>query len=214
MGWVTDGNHYNIRNSKHIEKVLDEIIRVSHYYYEITYVPKKSDGIRNVELVYFNNQYDDKTSRRILIGNEFDIESVEESGEEVFPVRNVKDTIKKLTNLDPISPPQVVALFDFDKDNVRPEYEKNVDLYVQMLGRNPKCKVILAGHSDLKGSPRYCQKISERRANAIKNILIRKGVAPNRVRVIGFGKSQPVWPEEKEEYMARENRRVEIIIVK
>ncbi|MFH0895982.1 MAG: OmpA family protein [Bacteroidota bacterium] len=214
MGWVTDGNHYNIRNSKHIEKVLDEIIRVSHYYYEITYTPKNADGIREVDLVYFNNQEEDKANRKLLIGEVYDIESVEASGDEVFPVKNITDTIKKLTNMVPISPPQVVALFDFDKDDVRPEYDKNVELYAQMLKRNPNCKAILAGHSDLKGSTRYCLKISEKRANSVKNMLIKKGISASRIRVMGFGKSSPVWPEEKQEFMARENRRVEIIIVK
>ena len=84
------------------------------------------------------------------------------------------------------------ALFDFNKATLRPEGEKKLsDLVASMAGM--KLEVIVAvGHADRIGSNDYNQKLSEKRADAVKTFLVGKGVEPNRVYSEGKGESKPV----------------------
>ena len=70
-------------------------------------------------------------------------------------------------------------------------------------------KVEISGHTDNVGSESMNQKLSEERANSVKNFLISQGVNPTLIQVIGFGFSKPKTTNETEEGKA-ENRRVEI----
>jgi OOP family OmpA-OmpF porin len=84
------------------------------------------------------------------------------------------------------------ALFDFNKATLRPEgTEKLTKLVGDLQGM--KLEVIIAvGHADRLGSDAYNQKLSERRAAAVKTFLVGKGVEPNRVYTEGKGEKQPV----------------------
>lgn len=84
------------------------------------------------------------------------------------------------------------ALFDFNKATLRPEgVEKLTKLVNDVKGL--KLEVIIAvGHADRLGSDAYNQKLSERRAAAVKTFLVGKGVEPNRVYTEGKGEKQPV----------------------
>ena len=84
------------------------------------------------------------------------------------------------------------ALFDFDKAVLRPEGKTKLDDVTGKL-KDMKLEVIIAvGHTDRIGSDQYNQKLSEKRAEAVKAYLISKGVEPNRVYTEGKGKKQPV----------------------
>ena len=84
------------------------------------------------------------------------------------------------------------ALFDFDKAELRPRGRTMLDDLVTML-QGATYEVILAiGHTDRIGSAAYNQKLSLRRAEAVKQYLVSKGIAANRVYAEGKGKSQPV----------------------
>ncbi len=84
------------------------------------------------------------------------------------------------------------ALFDFDKAVLRPEGKAKLDDVTGKL-KDMKLEVIIAvGHTDRIGSDQYNQKLSEKRAEAVKAYLISKGVEPNRVYTEGKGKKQPV----------------------
>ena len=84
------------------------------------------------------------------------------------------------------------ALFDFDKDDFRPEGKD----MLEDLTRVMQCatyEVILAiGHADRIGSTNYNQKLSVRRAESVKKYLVEKGIAPNRVYAEGKGETQPL----------------------
>ncbi|GAB2180704.1 OmpA family protein [Denitratisoma sp. agr-D3] len=83
------------------------------------------------------------------------------------------------------------ALFDFDKAVLRPEGKAKLDELVAKA-KSIKLEVIIAvGHADRFGSPAYNQKLSEKRAAAVKTYLVSKGIEPNRVYTEGKGKSQP-----------------------
>lgn len=84
------------------------------------------------------------------------------------------------------------ALFDYDKATLRPEGIAKLDKVVADI-KNIKLEVIIAvGHADRIGKDAYNQKLSERRAAAVKSYLVGKGVEANRVYAEGKGEKQPV----------------------
>lgn len=84
------------------------------------------------------------------------------------------------------------TLFDFNKSNLRPEGQESLSKLVASI-KDMKLEVIIAvGHADRLGSDKYNQKLSERRAEAVKAFLVSKGVEPNRVYAEGKGEKQPV----------------------
>jgi OmpA-OmpF porin, OOP family len=84
------------------------------------------------------------------------------------------------------------ALFDFDKAVLRPEGKAKLDKLSADM-KAIKLEVIIAvGHADRLGSDAYNQKLSERRAAAVKDYLVSKGVEANRVYAEGKGEKQPV----------------------
>ena len=84
------------------------------------------------------------------------------------------------------------ALFDFNKATLRPEGQKKLDELVTKA-KSIKLEVIIAvGHADRIGSEAYNQKLSEKRAAAVKAYLVSKGIEANRVYTEGKGKKQPV----------------------
>ena len=84
------------------------------------------------------------------------------------------------------------ALFDFDKAVLKPEGKAKLD-DLAAKSKQVKLEVILAvGHTDRLGSDAYNQKLSERRAAAVKTYLVSKGVEANRVYTEGKGEKQPV----------------------
>ena len=84
------------------------------------------------------------------------------------------------------------ALFDFDKATLRAEGKAKLDKLVADM-KGLKLEVIIAvGHADRLGKDAYNQKLSERRAAAVKDYLVGKGVEANRVYAEGKGEKQPV----------------------
>ena len=87
---------------------------------------------------------------------------------------------------------QADALFDFDKAVVKPDARTKLDdLVTRMKGVNLEV-IIAVGHTDRIGGDAYNQKLSVRRAEAVKAYLVSKGIAANRIYTEGKGKRQPV----------------------
>lgn len=108
--------------------------------------------------------------------------------------------------------------FDFDKSTLKPEAQTILKRNVQMLKDNPKVKVRIAGYTSASGTEAYNQELSERRANAVKEYLINEGViAPDRLSIIGYGKTRPAMyeaaPKEIYSEAAKANMRVLFEIV-
>ena len=104
------------------------------------------------------------------------------------------------------------AFFDFDKYALKPEGKAKLDdLVGKVKGINLEV-IIAVGHTDSIGTVEYNQKLSERRANAVKAYLVSKGIEKNRVYTEGKGKKQPVADNKTAEGRAK-NRRVEIEVV-
>jgi outer membrane protein OmpA-like peptidoglycan-associated protein len=81
-----------------------------------------------------------------------------------------------------------------------------------IMNQVPKLKIEISGHTDSKGSAEYNKKLSERRAKAVVDYLIAKGVAPERLTFKGFGMERPLVSNDDEEGRAL-NRRTEFLIV-
>ena len=104
------------------------------------------------------------------------------------------------------------AFFDFDKYVLKPEGKAKLDdLVGKVKGVNLEV-IIAVGHTDSIGTVEYNQKLSVRRAEAVKSYLVSKGIEKNRVYTEGKGKKQPVADNKTAEGRAK-NRRVEIEVV-
>ena len=104
------------------------------------------------------------------------------------------------------------AFFDFDKSVLKPEGRaKLTDLVSKIRGVNLEV-IIAVGHTDSIGTVPYNQRLSVRRAEAVKAFLVTQGIERNRVYTEGKGESQPVADNKTKEGRAK-NRRVEIEVV-
>lgn len=85
------------------------------------------------------------------------------------------------------------TLFDFDKAVVKPEGQKVLDdKIVGGMKAHPEVELLLVtGHTDRIGSDAYNQKLSERRAAAVKTYLVKQGIAADRIKTVGKGESAP-----------------------
>jgi len=101
--------------------------------------------------------------------------------------------------------------FDFNSSKIRPEMKLVLDKAVQILKKR-KGKILLEGYTCNLGSDAYNLLLSERRALAVKNYLIRKGIAAERIQTKWYGKKRPKFPN-RNEAGRRLNRRVEIHLI-
>lgn len=81
-----------------------------------------------------------------------------------------------------------------------------------ILNKYPQTTIQIAGHTDSTGTEEYNMQLSQRRADAVKNALVGKGVDPGRMTTIGYGESKPV-ASNANEAGRQQNRRVEIRII-
>jgi OOP family OmpA-OmpF porin len=110
--------------------------------------------------------------------------------------------------------PQVVRVeldvkFDFDKTAVKEESYGDIKNLADFMNQYPQTSTTVEGHTDAVGTDAYNQKLSERRANAVRNVLVNQyGVGAERVSSVGYGESHPVADNATEAGRAI-NRRVE-----
>src|SRR5512133_2858046 len=104
------------------------------------------------------------------------------------------------------------AHFDFDKAVLKPEGKAKLDDLVGKLKVVDLEVVIAIGHTDSIGSKAYNQKLSVRRADAVKAYLVSKGIEASRIHTEGKGEMQPIADNKTKEGRAK-NRRVEIEVV-
>ena len=109
--------------------------------------------------------------------------------------------------------------FDFDKSTLTNEAQVILKRNIQILKDNPKSKVRIAGYTSASGTEEYNQRLSERRARAVEEYLIKEGVVtPDRLAIIGYGKTRPAEyeaaPKDLYSTAAKANMRVlfEIIV--
>ncbi|MBK7577416.1 MAG: OmpA family protein [Ignavibacteria bacterium] len=102
--------------------------------------------------------------------------------------------------------------FDFGKTDLRPESFAELDRLAQFLAASPSITIELSGHTDNVGSDASNKVLSQERVNAVRAYLLGRGVAPTRMKALGYGKSKPLASNSTEEGRQK-NRRVEFKIV-
>ncbi|NIM97228.1 MAG: OmpA family protein [candidate division Zixibacteria bacterium] len=102
-----------------------------------------------------------------------------------------------------------VVLFDFDRYDIKSEAYPLLNEVVAILRKNAQTEVEIQGHTDHVGSAEYNQSLSEKRAKAVMDYLLERGVEPERLSHKGYGFTRPVASNDTEEGRAR-NRRVEL----
>jgi outer membrane protein OmpA-like peptidoglycan-associated protein/Tol biopolymer transport system component len=102
--------------------------------------------------------------------------------------------------------------FDTGKSELRPESSPELDRLVTTLNETPKMVIEVRGHTDNTGSNEINTKLSQDRADAVREYFISKGIEPDRVASKGFGESKPVAPNDTDAGR-QQNRRVEFLIV-
>jgi len=98
-------------------------------------------------------------------------------------------------------------LFDFDKAEIKSTFM--LDAAIDVLEQNPDVKVEVQGHTDSVGDPDYNMGLSERRAKAVYDYMLAKGMPASRMRVKGYGATKPHFSNDSEQGRAL-NRRVEL----
>jgi outer membrane protein OmpA-like peptidoglycan-associated protein len=103
--------------------------------------------------------------------------------------------------------------FGFDRYDIQPQFRSTLDQVAETLNAYPSTMIDIYGHTDSSGTDAYNQTLSERRARSVADYLSSRGVQPIRMATRGFGESQLLYPNERNEAEREANRRVEIRIV-
>ncbi len=103
--------------------------------------------------------------------------------------------------------------FAFNKYNIKPDSYGILDDVASIIKANPQIKRIkVEGHTDWIGSESYNMKLSERRANSVREYLVKKGVDASKLESVGYGKTRPIASNKTAAGRAQ-NRRVEFNVV-
>ncbi|MEK6796628.1 MAG: OmpA family protein [Spirochaetota bacterium] len=135
---------------------------------------------------------------------------------DLVKVSEYKEVVQDLS-LIPIEIGQTIRLnsifFDYNKKGLREESYPELKRVVDILHDNEKMEIEVSGHTDDKGDATYNMKLSEERANAVKQYLMVHGVNSSRLTAKGYGKTKPSAPNTTEAGR-QQNRRVEFTILK
>jgi outer membrane protein OmpA-like peptidoglycan-associated protein len=128
--------------------------------------------------------------------------------------RVISDTL--YVDLQPIKKNTVVILrnllFDTDKTVIRNVSTQSLEEMYQLLAKNPNMRIRITGHTDNVGTERYNKKLSEGRAKAVFDEMVKRGIDPSRMEWNGRGSKEPIESNATPEGRA-ENRRVEFKIL-
>jgi outer membrane protein OmpA-like peptidoglycan-associated protein len=135
--------------------------------------------------------------------------------------RNLPDMKVLMLVLDREPDEAVVAFgdthFDVNQSALSEDAKRLLDREVSVLKENPKMRVRMAGYTSAAGAAEYNMGLSQRRANAVRDYLIEKGVAQARITTVGYGQTRPalfeVTPGDIDSKEARANMRVLFEIV-
>lgn len=105
---------------------------------------------------------------------------------------------------------QRVVYFDFDKSEIKPEFQQIVACHAKYLQDRPSSHIRLEGNTDERGTREYNLGLGERRGNALSSALQAAGGSASQLEVISYGKEKPVCREHNEDCWSK-NRRVEIV---
>ena len=95
------------------------------------------------------------------------------------------------------------VFFAFDRSDINAEGQQTLERQAAWLHRYPNVSVLIEGHCDERGTREYNLALGERRASAVKNVLIAAGVSASRISTISYGKERPIVLGSNEEAWAQ-----------
>ncbi len=136
----------------------------------------------------------------------------------------IDDGVEVKRGTDPLDPSDDVVkigvpvildgiTFATGKSEITPQSENTLRKALKTLQTYSDISVEISGHTDNVGSDASNQKLSERRANAVRDWLIREGISPDRITAVGYGESQPTATNDTPEGRQK-NRRIEFKRIK
>jgi peptidoglycan-associated lipoprotein len=103
-----------------------------------------------------------------------------------------------------------VVYFDFDKSNIKPEFQQIIACHAKYLRDRPMARMTLEGNTDERGTREYNLGLGERRGNAVASALEAAGASSDQIKVVSYGEERPVCREHNEGCW-HQNRRVNIV---
>ena len=104
------------------------------------------------------------------------------------------------------------VFFEVDKATLLPEGKRKIEEFFNSIQQYGSRSVLIEGHTDNTGDNAYNQSLSERRAKAVRDVLVAQGINPQRLITKGFGETRPVSSNATKQGR-QQNRRVEIVIL-
>lgn len=101
-----------------------------------------------------------------------------------------------------------IIYFDYDKNNVRPQFAEMLNAHAEFLVKNPNVKVMIEGHCDERGTPEYNIALGERRAKSVSKYLTTLGVSPSQISMVSYGEEKPVDKTRTENGFSKNRRAV------
>jgi peptidoglycan-associated lipoprotein len=100
------------------------------------------------------------------------------------------------------------VFFDYDQSDISPEGQQILRKQAEWLRRYPNVSVTIEGHCDERGTREYNLALGERRAQAVKNVLVALGTPAGRIQTISYGKERPEIPHSDDTSYAQNRRGV------
>ena len=101
--------------------------------------------------------------------------------------------------------------FDFDRYSLRPEATRALDEAIKAMSDNPQLRIEIEGHTCNIGTAEYNLALGDRRANAVRDYLVGRGIATDRLRALSYGEERPKHDNSREE-TRRLNRRAALVV--
>lgn len=103
------------------------------------------------------------------------------------------------------------VLFGYDSTALSDEAQKILDTQVMWLTNDSGIKITVEGHCDERGTREYNIALGEKRADAVREYLVKNGIDSSRVKIVSYGKERPAFFGDSEEVMAK-NRRAVVVV--
>lgn len=206
---VLEGNVYNKKTNEPIDRAFVKLIDKTNN--NIDTVSTGPDGYYNFPLLP-DHQYNVSATKPDFVYDEANISTVG-----IIETKVIRQDLY----LDPIEIGVPIVLdniyYDFDKANIREDASQDLQKVLRIMTENPGYKVELSSHTDSRGTFKYNERLSQRRAQSVVNWLVQKGISKDRLVPKGYGeyklRNKCADGVDCTEYEHQRNRRTEFTLL-